>query len=86
MRAEKLREIVRGQTDAPLRQIKPEIKPHRPAEPGIGSAFRRPSAFDQAAEHDAVAVGEARFDGAENAHARAGHAAAAAPPGRRARL
>ena len=70
-RAEQLSEIVSGETDAPLRQIKSEIKPHRPAEPRIGSAFRRPRTFDQAAEHDAVAIGEARFDGAENTHARA---------------
>ena len=69
-RAEQLGEIVRGEADAPLRQIKSEIKPHRPAEPGIGPAFRRPGAFDQAAEHDAVAVSEARFDRAQNAHAR----------------
>ena len=71
-RAEELREIVGGQADTALRQIKPEIEPHRTAEPRIGPAFRRPGAFDQAAEHDAVALGEARFDGAENAHPRAG--------------
>ena len=27
---------------------------HRPAEPGIGARLRRPGAFDEAAEHDAV--------------------------------
>jgi len=60
-RAEELGEIVRREADAALRQIETEIEPHRAAEPGIGPALRRPSAFDQAAEHDTVAIGEPRF-------------------------
>ncbi len=58
-----------GKPDAPLRQIEPERKPHRPAQPGIGIALRRPHAFDQAAEYDAVVLGETRFERPEDAHA-----------------
>jgi hypothetical protein len=64
-----LREIVRGKADAALRQIEAEIEPHRTAQPRIGAAFRRPGAFDQAAEHDTIAFGQARFEQAENADA-----------------
>jgi len=59
---------VSAQPDAPLRQIESQRKPHPPAEPGIGIGLRRPLALDQAAEHDAVALGEPRFEQAENAH------------------
>ena len=58
-----------GKTDTPLRQIEPEVESHRAAQPRIGAAVRRPGAFDQAAEHDAVAFGQARFEQAEDAHA-----------------
>ena len=61
-----------AQTDTPLRLIEAELLSHRPTEPRVGAAFRRPGSFDQAAEHDTVAVGQARLDGAEDAHARAG--------------
>ena len=71
-RAEHLREIVRRKADPALRQIEPELKAHRTAEPGIGAALRRPRAFDQAAKHDAIVRGQARFQEAEDAHARAG--------------
>ena len=71
-RAEQLRKVVRRKADAALRQIKAEVEPHRAAEPGIGPAFRRPGSFDQAAEHDAVAFGEPRFERSEDAHAHAG--------------
>ena len=68
-RAEELREVVRGEADAAFRQIEPERKPHRAAQPGVGIALGRPGAFDQAAEHDAVALGQTRFERPENAHA-----------------
>ncbi len=68
-RAEKLREVVRGKSDAALRQIEAKIKPHRPAEPGVGIAFRRPGPLDETAEHDAVALGQARFKRTEDTHA-----------------
>ena len=70
--AEQLREIVGGKADAAFRQIEAELEPHRAAEPGIGLALRRPGAFDQAAEHDAVAFGQPRFERPEDAHAHAG--------------
>ena len=76
--AEQLREVVRGEPDPPLRQIQSEIEPHRATEPGIGAALRRPGAFDQPAEHDAIAVGQARFEQAEDAHAQARRAAGGA--------
>ena len=63
---------MRGQADAAFRLIEAEFLAHRPAQPRVTAAFRRPSTFDQAAEHDAVAVSEARFDGAQNADSRAG--------------
>ena len=68
-RAEHLREVVRRQADAPLRQIEAEIAPHRAAEPGIAARLRRPGAFDEPAEHDAVDALQARFQRAEDAHA-----------------
>ena len=68
--AEQLREIVGGKADAAFRQIEAELEPHRAAEPGIGPALRRPGAFDQAAEHNAVAIGKARFERSEDAHSR----------------
>ncbi len=40
--------------DAPLRQVEAEFEPHRPRQPRIGACLRRPHAFDQRAEHDAV--------------------------------
>ena len=61
-----------GETDAALRQIEPEREPHRPAQPGIIIAFRRPSAFDEAAEHDAIAFGQAGFERTEDAHLQTG--------------
>ena len=33
---------------------RPSVAAHRPAEPGIAARLRRPHAFDQPAEHDAV--------------------------------
>jgi hypothetical protein len=69
--AEQLREVVRGETDPTFGQIESEIEPHRAAEPGVGAALRRPSAFDQSAKHNPVAVGQTRFKQAENPHAQA---------------
>ncbi len=68
-RAERLREVVRGQADAALGRIEAEIAAHRPAEPGIAARLRRPGAFVEAAEHDAVDRLQARFQRAEDAHA-----------------
>ncbi len=70
-RAEQLREIVRREADAAFRQIEAEVLAHRPAEPGVGRRFRRPGAFDQAAEHHAIAVGEPRLERTEDTHAHA---------------
>ena len=52
--AESLGEVVRGKTDAPLRQVEPEVLPHRAAEPRIAARLGRPRAFVEPAEHDAV--------------------------------
>ena len=71
-RAEHLGEVVSGKADPALRQIETETLPHRAAEPGIGSAFRRPCPLDEPAEHDAVAFGEPRFERAQDAHAHTG--------------
>ena len=59
--AEQLREIVRGEADAPLRQIEAELMPHRPAQPRIDPRRRRPDAFDQPADDDAVGLRQPRF-------------------------
>ena len=79
-RAEQLGKVVRRKTDAALRQIESEFQPHRTAEPGIGLGLRRPAAFHQAAEHDAVARDEACFEQAEDPHAQAGLARPAHDP------
>ena len=63
---------MRAQSDAPLRQIEPEREPHRPAEPGIRIAFGRPCTFNEAAEHNAIVVGETRLKRAKNAYRSAG--------------
>ena len=47
--AEQLREVVGGQADAPVWQIKAEFVTHRPAQPRIGARRRRPDALDQSA-------------------------------------
>ena len=70
-RAKRLGEVVRRERDAPLRQIESERVAHRAAEPGIAARLRRPRALDQAAEHDAVDVLQARLERAVDAHARA---------------
>ena len=75
--AERLREIVGGERDAPLRQIEAERVAHGPAEPGIGARLRRPDALDQPAEHDAVDALQPRFERAVDAHA---HARQLRPP------
>ena len=61
-RSEHLREIVRGQRNAPLRQIEAERVAHGPAEPRVGTHLRRPRALDQSAEHDAIDALEPRFE------------------------
>ena len=70
--AEQLREIVRRQSDAPLRQIEAEFVPHRPAQPGIDPRRRRPDAFHQSAENDAVRLGQPRFQRAVDFQPRIG--------------
>ena len=64
--AEQLREVVGGQTDAPFRQIEAKFVAHRPAQPGIEPRRRRPDAFDEAAQDDAVGFRQARFELAED--------------------
>ena len=68
--AQSLREIVRRQADTQLGQIEAEIEPHRPAQPWIAASVRRPAAFVEAPENDAVDALQARFQQAENPHAR----------------
>ena len=75
--AERLREVMRGQADAPLRRIEAELPPHRPAEPGIAARFRRPARFVQSAEHDAVDRLKARFERTVDVHAHVAHFRAA---------
>ena len=60
--SQQLREIMRGQADAPLRQIEAEFVAHRPAQPGIDPRRRRPHALDQPAEDDAVGFRQPRFE------------------------
>ena len=85
-RAGKLREVVRREPDAPLGQIEAEVVAHRPREPRIGARVGWPDAFDQSAEHHAVDGHEARFERAEDAHALARGAGAAADLRRDSRL
>ncbi len=60
-RAKQLDEVVGGKADAPFRQIEAEGPAHRPAQPGIVARLRRPHAFDEAADDDAIGFGETRF-------------------------
>ena len=69
--AEQLREVMRGETDAPLRQVEAEFMAHRPAQPGIDARRRRPHGFDQAAQDDAVGFRQPRFELAEDVELRA---------------
>ena len=62
MGAEQLREVVRRQADAALRQIEPELVAHRPRQPRIDPRRRRPDAFDQPAENDAIVLRQPRFE------------------------
>ena len=71
-RAERLREIVRREADAPLRQVEAELVAHRPAEPGIAARLRRPDALDQPAQHQAIDRLQARFERAVDAHPHVG--------------
>ena len=71
-RAERLREIVRREADAPLRQVEAELVAHRPAEPGIAARLRRPDALDQAAQHQAIDRLQPRFERAVDAHPHVG--------------
>ena len=59
--SEQLRKIMRGEADAPLRQIEAELVPHRPAQPRIDPRGRRPYAFDQPANNDPVGFRQPRF-------------------------
>ncbi len=64
--SEQLRKIMRGEADAPLRQIKAEFVPHRPAQPRIDPRRRRPYAFHQPANNDPVGLRQPRFQRAIN--------------------
>ena len=70
--AERLREVVGGERDAPLRQIEAERVAHGPVEPRIGARLRRPGALDEPAEHHAVDGLQPRLERAVDAHAHAG--------------
>ena len=59
--SEQLRKIMRGEADAPLRQIEAELVPHRPAQPRIDPRRRRPYAFHQPAKDDPVGLRQPRF-------------------------
>ena len=63
---EELCKVMRGEADAPLRQIEAEFVPHRPAQPRIDPRRRRPDALDQSAENDAIGFGQAGFELTEN--------------------
>ena len=67
----RLREVMRGEGDAPLRQIEAKRVAHGPAQPGIRVRLWRPDALDQTAEHDAVGALQAPFQRTVDAHARA---------------
>ena len=69
-RAQPLREIVRREADAKLREIEAEIEPHGPAQPRIAAGIGWPGAFIEAAEDDAVDALQPCFQQAENAYAR----------------
>ncbi len=60
--SEQLREVVRGEADAALRQIEAEFVPHRPAQPRIDPRRRRPHALDESAEDDAIGFRQPRFE------------------------
>jgi hypothetical protein len=70
-RAHRLREVVRREADAPLRQVERQRLAHRSIEPCIRSRLRRPCAFVQCAEQHEIGVEQARFQRAEDADARA---------------
>ena len=59
--------------------------PHRPAQPRIDPRRRRPDAFDQSADDDAVGLRQPRFQRAVDLQVRARSLPAAAPCGRRTR-
>ena len=72
VRSQQLREVMRGEADAPLRQIEAEFMAHRPAQPGIDPRRRRPYAFDQPAKNDAIGFGQPRFELAVDLQLRVG--------------
>ena len=61
VRAERLRKVMGGERNAPLRQIEPERVAHGAAQPRIGCDFGRPCALDQGAEHHAIGALQPRF-------------------------
>ena len=61
---------MRGQADAPFRQVEAELIAHRPAEPWISGRCGRPDAFYQAAKNDAVAMRQPGFQQAVDAQLR----------------
>src|SRR6478735_11301720 len=59
---ERLREVVRRQRNAPLRQIEAERMAHGATEPGVRPRLRRPDALDQAAKDNAVDLLQPGFE------------------------
>ena len=68
--AEPLREIMRGQADAPLRQVEAKLLPHRPAQPGIAARLRRPRRLRPGRRARRDRRWQARFERTVDAHAR----------------
>src|SRR6185312_11100700 len=61
VRAKQLGEVVRGKTDATLRQVEAELVPHGPAQPRIDARRGRPYALDQPADDDAIGLRQPRL-------------------------
>src|SRR5262245_32294102 len=67
---ESLCKIMRGETNAQLREVETKFEPHRAAEPRIAAGIRRPSAFVEAAKHNAIGVLQPCLEQAQNADTR----------------
>ena len=71
-RTQSLREVMRRQADAQLRQIETEFEPHRTAQPRIAAGVGRPGAFIEAAQHNVIRALQPRFQQAKDAYTRIG--------------
>ena len=60
-----------GEPDAPLGEVEAKLVAHRPAQPGVHARVRRPNAFDESTDNDAIKAHKAGFERAINAHAMA---------------